>query len=265
MRSDVGLVDQLQRGHRQHRDAAPIDEERILVRAVARAAVLDDAKPARRDLIVDAMVEKDDAVGDVLLEALTRERVDAAFAGDDGRDAAFLQPGEQAPQLGAQHAGVAQSGEERFDRVEHDAARADRAQRVVETDEEAFEVVFSGLLDLRALDPDVFERQALPLDEIGEVVAERRDILDDVVFGLFERHEDAALAARGAVNQELQAEERLAAAGPAADERRPAVRQPAARDLVEAVDSGRDLLEGLSVSWTWLCAWSCGCGWASMT
>ena len=120
------------------------------------------------------MVEKDDAVGDVLLEALTRERVDAAFSGDDGRDAAFLEPGEQPAQLGAQHARVAQSGEERFDRVEDDSARADGAQRVVQTNEEAFEVVFSGLLDLRAFDPNVFERQPLPLDEIGDVVAERR-------------------------------------------------------------------------------------------
>ena len=71
------------------------------------------------------MVEKDDAVGDVLLEALTRERVDAALAGDDGGDAALLQPGEQTPQLGAQDAGIAESGKERLDGVEHDAARAD--------------------------------------------------------------------------------------------------------------------------------------------
>ena len=150
------------------------------------------------------MVQEDDAVGDVFLEALARERVDAALAGDDRGDAALLQPGEQPPQLGAQHAGVAQSGEQRFDRVEHDAARADRAQRVIEADEEAFEVVFPGLFDLRALDPDVFDRQPLALDEIGDVVAERRDVLDDVLFGLFERHEDAALAAGGAVDQELE-------------------------------------------------------------
>ena len=123
------------------------------------------------------MVEKDDAVGDVLLEPLPRERVGAAFAGDDRRDAALLEPGEQPAQLGAQHAGVAQTGKQRLDRVEHDAARADRAQRVVQADEEAFEVVFARLLDLRALDADVFERQALALDEIGKVVAERAAFL----------------------------------------------------------------------------------------
>ena len=118
-----------------------------------------------------------------------------------------------------------------------------RAQRVVEANEEPFEVVFAGLLDLRALDSNVFERQALALDQIGHVVAERRDILEDVFLGLFERHEHAALAVRRAVDEELQGEQRLAAAGPAAHQRRPALRQPAAGDLVEAVDTGRDLGE----------------------
>ena len=85
---------------------------------------------------------------------------------------------------------------------------------MVEANEEAFEVVFAGLLDLRALDPDVFERQALALDEIGDVVAERRGVLDDVFFGLFERHEDAALAAGRAVNEELEAKSVLPHPGP---------------------------------------------------
>ena len=105
-----------------------IDQERILVGAVARAAVLHDAQPARRDLIVDAMVEHDHAVGDVLFEPLAGQRVDAALAGDHRGDAAVLQPGEQPPQLGAQHPGVAQSGEQRLDRVEDDPLGADRTR-----------------------------------------------------------------------------------------------------------------------------------------
>ena len=238
------VVDQLQRGDRQHRDPAAIDQERILVGAVARAAVLDDAKPARRDLIVDAMVEQDDAVGDVLLEPLARQRVGAAFAGDDRGDAPLLEPGEQPAQLGAQHRRIAEAGKQRFDGVEDDAPRANRAQRMVQTNEEPFEVVFAGLLDLRALDADVFEREALPLrrDRTMSWPSEAA-FVDDVFFGLFERDEDAGLAARRAVNQELEAEQGLATAGPATDQRRPAFGEPAAGDLIEAVDAGGDLGE----------------------
>ena len=113
------------------------------------------------------MVENDDAIGDVLFETLTGQRVGAAFAGDDGGDAAFLEPGEQPAQLGAQDPGVAESGKQRFDGIEHDTPRTNRPQRVVQANEEPFEVVLAGLLDFRTLDPNVFERQTLPLDEIG--------------------------------------------------------------------------------------------------
>ena len=54
-------------------------EERILVGAVVRATVLDDPQAARRHLIVDAVVDQDDRIRHVLLEALpgqgTRRRV----------------------------------------------------------------------------------------------------------------------------------------------------------------------------------------------
>ena len=107
-----------------------VDQERVLVGAVRRAAVLHDAQPARGDLVVDPVVEQDHAVGDVLLEALARELALAALAGDDGGDAAVLEPAEQPAQLGAQDRRVREAGEQRLDRVEHDALRADRVDRV---------------------------------------------------------------------------------------------------------------------------------------
>jgi len=45
------------------------------------------------------------------------------------------------------------------------------------------------------------------------------------------------------VHQEREGQQRLAGSGPAADERRPAPRQSAARDLVEAVDAGERFRE----------------------
>ena len=53
----------------------------------------------------------------------------AALAGDDRGDALVLEPAEQPPQLGAQDRLIREAAEQRLDRVEHDALRADRVDR----------------------------------------------------------------------------------------------------------------------------------------
>jgi hypothetical protein len=214
----------------------------VLVGAVHRAAVLHDAQPAGRELLGDAVVEHDDAVGDVLLETVAGERAVAALARDHRGDPAVLEPAEQPAQLGAQHRGVGQSSEQRLDGVEHDALGADRVDRVAEADEKAAEVVLARLLDLGALDADVVDQQLPARDELFEIEAERADVLDQLLGGLLERHEHAGLAELGRpAHQQLHREQRLAAAGAAAHQRRPAARQAAAGDLVEAGDAGRGL------------------------
>ena len=122
------LVLKRQRRDGQHTDAVGVDEEWILVRAVMRAAVLDDAQPARRDLIVNAVVEEDHRIRDVLLEALAGQRALAALAGDHGGHALVLQPAEEPPQFGAEDPVVGEAGEQRLDRVEDDALGADRLE-----------------------------------------------------------------------------------------------------------------------------------------
>jgi len=67
------------RGDRQDVDARFVDEKRVFVRAVAGTAVFDDAKPSRGHLLDDAMIQDDDAVGDVLLESLTGQHAVAAL------------------------------------------------------------------------------------------------------------------------------------------------------------------------------------------
>ncbi len=71
---------QAQRGDRQDGDAVLIDEERILVRAVRRSPVLDDAQAPGRDLLPDAMVQHDHAVRDELLDAVPGQLVRAGRA-----------------------------------------------------------------------------------------------------------------------------------------------------------------------------------------
>src|SRR4029453_7912926 len=93
---------QAERGDWQDGNAVLVDQEGILVGAMGGAAVLDDAEPSGRELLGDAVVEDDDAVGDVLLEAVAGEGAVAPLAGDDRRDPLVLKPAEQAAELGAE-------------------------------------------------------------------------------------------------------------------------------------------------------------------
>ena len=125
---DRRLVGKAARRNRHHSDALFVDDERVFVGAVGRAAILDDAQAARGKLIVDAVVEQDDAVGDVFLQAVARQCAFAALAGDDGGDAPGLEPLEQPAQFGAQHLLVFQAAEERLDGVHNNALGADRVR-----------------------------------------------------------------------------------------------------------------------------------------
>ena len=66
---------QAQGGDGQYADALVADEEGVFVRAVGRAAVLDDPEASGRELLGDAVVEDDHAVGDILFQAVPGERI----------------------------------------------------------------------------------------------------------------------------------------------------------------------------------------------
>ena len=105
----------------------------------------------------------------------------------------FSQP-KQPPQLGAQDRVVGQPGEQRFDRVEHDALGADDANRMVEPDEQPFEIVFARLLDLAAFDANVVDDQLLSArSAVGRSKPSDATSLGDLVGVLLERHEHAGL------------------------------------------------------------------------
>jgi hypothetical protein len=227
------------RSHRQHGHPVGVDEERVLVGAVGRAAVFHDAKPPRRDLLGHPVVEQDHRVRHVFFEALSRQRALAPLAGDHGRHALVFEPAEQAAQLGPENRLVGEPREQRLNRIEHDATGADRVDGEAEPDEESLEIVLAGLLDLAALDPDVVEHDLLLLDQPRKVEAERGDVLSELVVALLEAHEHAGLVESGrAVDEEADGEEGFTAAGSAANERRPAGRQASRGDLVEAVNTG---------------------------
>ena len=206
-----------------------------------RAAIFDDPQASRGDLVFDPVVEKDDAVRDIFLETLARQRAVAALAGDHGSEPAIFQPTEQASQLGAQHSRILQSGEERLDRIEHDALGTDRVDGEAEPNKQPFEVVLAAFLNLAALDADVIDGELTFGDQRIEFVAERGDVADQVLSAFLEAHEDAGFAVlNGAVDEERGREQGFAAAGRAAHQSRAPSRQTTVGDVVEADDaSGR--------------------------
>src|SRR5947209_4534745 len=152
---------QAQRGDGQDAEAALVNDEWILIGAVNAAAVFHDAQTAREDLVVDAMIEQDDAIGDVLFETAPGEGALAALAGDDRGDTFIFKPAKEAAQLCAQDALVLKAGEKGFDGVEDDPLGSDGVDGGRQADEEAFEIVVAGFVDLVAFDADKVEDQLL--------------------------------------------------------------------------------------------------------
>ena len=83
---------------------------------------------------------------------MARQLAFAAFAGDDGGDALFLEPCEQTAELAAEDSCVGQASKEVFDGVEHHPFCADLVDRIAQPDEKAFEIVCAALLGFTALD-----------------------------------------------------------------------------------------------------------------
>ena len=233
------LVVEVERGDRHDADPVGVDHEGVLVGAVSRAPLLDDADPPHGDLVGDPVVEGDDAVGHVLLEAVAGERALAPLGGHDGGHAPGLEPAEQAAQLGPELGGVVEGGEQHLQGVQDDPLRPHLVDGEADPDEERLEVVVAGLVDPLALDLDVVDDQHSLRAQPVEVPAQGRDVGRQLLGRLLEGQEDARLAHRRTPDEELDAQQRLAAPGPAGDEGRPPPGQAARGDLVEAGDAGR--------------------------
>ncbi len=110
---------------------------------------------------------------------------------------------------------------------------------MVEPDEQAFEIVLTRFLDLAALHAHIVDGQFSGRDQLRKVEAERRDVASHFVGVFLEREEHAGLVEPdGAIHEKSESQQGLARAGAAAHQRRPAFRQPAMRDFVEAANSG---------------------------
>jgi len=127
--------------------------------------------------------------------------------------------GEQPTQLRTEHPRVGQGAEQRLDGVEDHPFGADAVDRVLQAHEESFEIVLAGLLNLASLHAHVVDRELLVFLELVQIEPQRPDVGGELLGSLLECHEDSRLVVLGdAADQELHAEEGLAATRPAADQ-----------------------------------------------
>ena len=112
------------------------------------------------------MVEQDDTVCDVFFETKMGHSPVAAFRGHDRGHAFALQPAEQALQFSPDNGMVRQRGEKHIDGIQRYTLGADGVDRMTKTDEQPFQVVFSRLFDLAALDLDMIDYQFLVFYQI---------------------------------------------------------------------------------------------------
>src|ERR1019366_389332 len=175
-------------------DAPPGQHHRELVARSLPAPVLQDLEVPARDGVHEAVLEQNDAVGQVLEEPVTRRPpgVDLlGLRGDDSRQAALVKPLVQPQELEAFHRGIVEVREELVDAVEHDAARAHLPRLGRKAREEAREVERASV-NGRAVEMGVEEEQPVLL-KTAKIPPEPTGVFDDLARTLLEGDEDAWL------------------------------------------------------------------------
>src|SRR5687767_7688841 len=110
------------------------------------------------------MIKQNDAIGDILFEAITRESSLSSFTRDNGCHALLFEPAKEATEFGAYDCFVKKCGKQSFQRIEDDTFCTDLVDCISQPQEESFEIVLTGLFDLGALDKYVVEQQLLVCD-----------------------------------------------------------------------------------------------------
>jgi hypothetical protein len=80
-----------------------------------------------------------------------------ALSGHDCRNALLFQPAKKAAQFGAQDRDIRQTCKKSFDSIQHHALGADGINRVIQSDEQAFQVIFTRLFNFTPFDKDVIQ------------------------------------------------------------------------------------------------------------
>ena len=148
-----------ERCHRQHRDAGFADQERVLVGAVERAPVLEDSQPTDRGLLGDAVVEHDDTVRHVFLDAMARQRPSPRSPVMTAVTPRSLRKRTGRANSDRRIDVFANAPNSVLDRVDHHSLRSNRVDRRTETKKQAVEIPVARLLHVAVHQRHVVEHQ----------------------------------------------------------------------------------------------------------
>ena len=114
---------------------------------------------------------------------------------------------------------------------------------MTQADEEAFQVVFPGFLDLGAFYVDVIEGELLFFREPVKVKTQRGDVRCKLLCCLLEGHEDARFIVYGRTfDEKLEGDQGLPGACAPRDKSRSAFGDPSHGNLIETLDACRTFL-----------------------
>ena len=81
------------------------------------AAVFNDTNSTDRNLLADSVIQEEQAIGNVLLQAMASIKSLSWLSGNDRRNLFGLEPSEQPFNFYAKNTRIFQAGKERFNRV----------------------------------------------------------------------------------------------------------------------------------------------------
>ena len=157
---------------------------------------------------------------------------------------ALLEPGEQAGQFRADDGDIGDAGEQGIDAVEHHTPGVHLLDRVGDAHEQPLEIIIARFLDRLAIEKDMIHGDQAAFFEVGQIEAKRGDIGAQIGDPLVEGNKHAGfVVVEGAFDQKGRRQQGLAAAGAAADQRRPTGRQAAAGEFIQAFDAARSFFK----------------------
>src|SRR5579872_6645190 len=115
------------------------------------------------------MIEKDNAIRNILFETVAGQSSLTAFARDYGSEFPVLKPTEHTPQFGTEDGFAVEPGKESLNAVKENSFGAYRVYGVAEANKKSFQIIFAGLLDQGAIEIDVINHQHFSFDQVNEV------------------------------------------------------------------------------------------------
>ena len=115
------------------------------------------------------MIQHDYTIRDVFFQAVTGQGAIAALGGDDRGHVPVFKPAKETAYFCTQDSLIGEAGEQRFQRVEHHTLSADQINGVLQTDEQALQVILPSFLDFAALHMNIVEKKFFPRGEVLQV------------------------------------------------------------------------------------------------